>query len=68
MNNGQQLVDFFFLKEIKYYHNYNISIYFIKKETPNLSKFVQAFEDRKSLKEYIASFPKDEQPIVIPLE
>ncbi|KAG2220676.1 hypothetical protein INT45_008219 [Circinella minor] len=38
------------------------------KENPNLSKFVQAFEDRKNLKEYIAAFPKDEQPIVIPLE
>ncbi|KAI7847315.1 glutathione S-transferase [Circinella umbellata] len=37
-------------------------------ENPNLFKYVQAFEDRKNLKEYIASFPKDEQPIVIPLE
>ncbi|KAI7850044.1 glutathione S-transferase [Circinella umbellata] len=40
----------------------------LNEENPNLFKFVQAFEDRKNLKEYIASFPKDEQPIVIPLE
>ncbi|KAI9269244.1 glutathione S-transferase [Phascolomyces articulosus] len=39
-----------------------------KKENPNLYRFVKEFEERKNIKEYIASFPKDEEPIVVPLD
>ncbi|KAI9495850.1 glutathione S-transferase [Zychaea mexicana] len=40
----------------------------LEKDMPNLFKFVQAFENRKNLKEYITSLPTDEPQIVIPVE
>ncbi|KAI8142723.1 glutathione S-transferase [Fennellomyces sp. T-0311] len=37
------------------------------KDYPNLAKFVESFENRKNLKEYIASYPTDEPDIVVPV-